>query len=281
MVMKPLQEISLDAPCKLTISQNSAEITVLKYQPHDFQCLKLSGSTYLNQRTGEILDYSLSDDNTKSLDSMRKTFKRLHHLITDNFSGGQSEVFMTLGYAYQMSDTTQLSHDFNLFWRKLKRRYKDCEYISVAEYKGNKSLHFHILIKSLSNKRLFFNRDLVIKLWGQSDVYIKRIPTQRDIESIAKYLNPFTNPKKFQRLPYYERNFRIYNCSKGIVKPETIRLSVGEAMKYMRENHYVKNNETSYDVVANLDDKNNALLNSVINIKYRKGVKENETDRKF
>lgn len=159
-ITKPLQSISLDAECKLTISQNSAEITVLKYKPHDFKCLKLSGSTYLNQRTGEVLDYSSSDDNTKSLDSMRKTFKRLNHLIIDNFSGGQSEVFMTLGYEYQMSDTTQLSHDFNLFWRKLKRRYKECEYISVAEYKGNRSLHLHILIKSLSNKKLFLERDL-------------------------------------------------------------------------------------------------------------------------
>lgn len=89
-VTKPLQDISSDTECKLIISQNSAEITVLKYRPHDFKCLKLSGSTYLNQRTGEILDYSLSDDNTKSLDSMRKTFKRLNHLIIDNFSGGQS-----------------------------------------------------------------------------------------------------------------------------------------------------------------------------------------------
>ena len=270
-VTKPLQDISSDTECrKRIISQNSAEITVLKYRPHDFKCLKLSGSTYLNQRTGEILDYSLSDDNTKSLDSMRKTFKRLNHLIIDNFSGGQSEVFMTLGYEYQMSDTAQLSHDFNLFWRKLKRRYKDYEYISVAEYKGNRSLHLHILIKSLSNKRLFFDRNLIIKLWGQSDVYIKHIPTQRDIEMIAKYLNPFTNPKKFKRLTYYGCNFRIYNCSKGIVKPETIRLSVGEAMKYMRENHYVKNNETSYDVVANLDDKNTVVLNTVKKVYFTK-----------
>lgn len=272
MVMKPLQEISSDTECKLTISQNSAEITVLRYQPHDFKCLKLSGSTYLNQRTGEILDYSLSDDNTKSLESMRKTFKRLNHLIIDNFSGGQSEVFITLGYENLMSDTKQLSHDFNLFWRKLKRRYKDCEYISVAEYKGNKSLHLHILIKSLSNKRLFFDRDLIINLWGQSDVYIERIPTQRDIERIAKYLNPFTNTKKFQRLTYYERNFRIYNCSKGIVKPETIKMSFREAMKFLAENSYERYSETAYDIIADMNDENSVVLNSVSKMKYKKNI---------
>lgn len=270
MVMKPLQEISSDTECKLTISQNSAEITVLKYQPHDFKCLKLSGSTYLNQRTGEILDYSLSDDNTKSLESMRKTFKRLNHLIIDNFSGGQSEVFITLGYENLMSDTKQLSHDFNLFWRKLKRRYKDCEYISVAEYKGNRSLHLHILIKSLSNKKLFLERDLIIKLWRQSDVYIERIPTSKDVECIAKYLNPFTNTKKFQRLTYYERNFRIYNCSKGIVKPETKRLSLKEAIKFLAENHYVKHSETAYDIVADMDDENTVILNTVKKFLYKK-----------
>lgn len=271
-VAKPLQSISLDAECKLIISQNSAEITVLKYQPHDFKCLKLSGGTYLNQRTGEVLDYSSSDDNTKSLDSMRKTFKRLNRLITNNFSGGHSEVFMTLGYEYQMSDTAQLSHDFNLFWRKLKRRYADCEYISVAEYKGNKSLHLHILIKSLSDKTLFFDRNLIIKWWRQSDVYIERIPTSKDVERIAKYLNPFTNPKKFRRLPYYERNFRIYNCSKGIVKPETKKLSFGEAIKFLSESNYVKHSETAYDIVADMNDENSVVLNSVSKMKYKKNI---------
>lgn len=272
MVMKPLQEISSDTECKLIISQNSAEITVLKYRPHDFKCLKLSGNTYLNQRTGEILDYTLSDDNTKSLESMRKTFKRLNHLITNNFNGGLSEVFVTLGYEYQMSDVKQLSHDFNLFWRKLKRRYIDCEYISVAEYKGNKSLHLHIFIKSLSNKRLFFDRDLIINLWGQSDVYIERIPTSKDVEKIAKYLNPFTNSKKFQRLPYYERNFRIYNCSKGIVKPETIKMSFREAMKFLAENSYERYSETAYDIIADMNDESSVVLNSVSKMKYKKNI---------
>lgn len=272
-IHKPWQNISSDKICKLTISQNSAEITALKYSPYDFKCLKMSGSTYLNQRTGEILDYSRTDDNTKSLDSMRKAFKRLNHLIIDNFSGGQSEIFLTLGYEYQMSNVKRLSRDFNLFWRKLKRRYADCEYISVAEYKGNKSLHLHILIKSLSNKKLFFDRDLLIKLWGQSDVYIERIPKTKDVERIAKYLNPFTNPKKFQRLPYYTRNFRIYNSSHGIRKPETIKMSFGEAMNFMRNNSYIKCGENAYDIVANLDDNNNILLNSVEKMLFKKGEK--------
>lgn len=273
-VNTPLQPISSDSECKLTISSNSAEITVLKHKPHDFKCLKLSGNTYVNQRTGEILDYSLSDDNTKSLDSMRKTFKRLNHLIIDNFSGGQSEIFLTLGYEYVMSDIKQLSHDFNLFWRKLKRRYADCEYISVAEYKGNQSLHLHIFIKSLSDKKLFFDRDLIIRLWGHSDVYIERIPTTKDVERIAKYLNPFTNPKKFRRLIYYERNFRIYNCSHGISKPETVKMSFGEAVQYMQNKGYIKHSEKAYDIVANLDDKKKIILNNVKKLNFRRNKNE-------
>ena len=177
---------------------------------------------------------------------------------------------MTLGYEYIMSDIKQLSKDFNLFRRKLKRRNKDFEYISVAEYKGNESLHLHILIKSHSNKRLFFDRNLIIKLWGQRDVYIERIHNSMDIERIAKYLNPFTNPKKFKRLNYYKRNFRIYNCSNGIIQPKITQLSFREAMTYMNQNGYIKNNSKSYNIVANIDNYNDIILNSVTKIYLQK-----------
>lgn len=130
----------------------------------------------------------------------------------------------------------------------------------------------HILIKTLSDKRLFVDRNLVIRWWGQSDVYIERIPTSKDVERIAKYLNPFTNSKKFRRLPYYERNFRIYNCSRGIVKPETIKVSFNKAIQYLSKNNYVKHNFISYDIVADMDDKNSVVLNSVSKIKYKKNI---------
>lgn len=269
-VKKAVPNISPDVICKVTVLQNSAEIAILKYQPYDFKCLKLSGNTYLNQRTGEILNYELTDNNKKSIGSLRKSFKKLYYLILNNFEGGQSEIFMTLGYEYIMSDIKQLSKDFNLFRRKLKRRNKDFEYISVAEYKGNESLHLHILIKSNSNKRLFFDRNLIIKLWGQRDVYIERIHNSMDIERIAKYLNPFTNPKKFKRLNYYKRNFRIYNCSNGIIQPKITQLSFREAMTYMNQNGYIKNNSKSYNIVANIDNYNDIILNSVTKIYLQK-----------
>ena len=59
---------------------------------------------------------------------------------------------MTLGYEYIMSDIKQLSKDFNLFRRKLKRRNKDFEYISVAEYKGNESYIFIFLLNHIQIK---------------------------------------------------------------------------------------------------------------------------------
>lgn len=266
---KPLQTMSLNQKCKLTVSSNYAEIVVLKNYPN-FKCLKLSGSTYLNQRTGEVLEYHITDD-TKSLDSLRKTFKRLTLIIRDNFNGGQSEIFMTLGYNYLMHNTHQLNHDFNLLWRKLKRRYVGCAYISVAEYKGNGSLHLHLLIKELSNKRLYFDRDLIIKMWGNSDIYIERIKTSKDVEKISNYMNPFTNPKKFQRLKYYERNFRIYNCSYGIIKPKTIsNISLGEAIDYLSDKGYVKYKEGAYDIVASLEDEHRIVLNSINKVLFRR-----------
>ena len=202
---------------------------------------------------------------------MRKTFKRLSRLITDNFSGGHSEIFLTLGYNYIMSDTIQLNHDMNLFLRKLKRKYNDFEYISIFEYTKNKSLHIHILIKSSDNRKLVFDRNFIMKIWGQSEVYLERIKTPKDVDRIGKYLNPFTNSKKFQRLSYYERNFRIYNSSQGIVKPQIVSdIFLGQALELLEKVGLKQTNITAYDIIETLENGKEVLLNTVINFFYRK-----------
>ena len=261
----------MNKKCKLVITQNSAELIILSNTPNDFKCTRISDREYINHRTGEVLEYSRNENNTKSLDSMRKTFKRLNYLITDNFNGGQSEVFITLGYNYTMSDTAQLNHDLNLFWRKLKRRYKNCEYISIAEYTEKRGLHLHILIKSSDGQKLVFARDFIIKIWGQNDVYIERIKTSKDIEKISKYLNPFTNPKKFNRLSYYERNFRVYNSSQGIIKPQIESdIIVEQALSLLEEIGFKKSAITSYDIVETIRNGRKITLNNVIKINFSK-----------
>ena len=260
----------MNKKCKLIVSQNSAEVVILRNNPYDFKNSKISDRERFNQYTGEVLeDYSA--DNTKSLDSLRKTFKRLNGLIRDNFKGGQSEVFMTLGYNYTMSDTAQLSHDLNLFWRKLKRRYKNCEYISVAEYKENAGLHLHIILKASDNQKLVLDRDFIIKIWGQTDVYIKRINAVKDVERISRYLNPFANSKKYKRLQYYERNFRIYNSSQGIVKPKIESgILFAQALELLEATGFKKSTITSYDIVDTLQNSITVVYNTVIKINYRK-----------
>lgn len=189
-------DISPDEQVKLIYSDNYAEIKSMDKKSTINSYRRISSNKYFNKETGEVGEYSITADNKKSDESIRKTFNRAKELINLNFSGGKSEVFLTLCYDYTMSDFSRLNRDYESLKRRLNRRFTNCKYITIIEYKDNGSLHLHIFLKSGDNKQLFIDRDLLIKLWGQKSVYIQRINTKKDVNKLANYINPFIMQKK-------------------------------------------------------------------------------------
>ena len=266
-----LENINQDKKIKLTFSDNFAEIISSVKEKIPPNCRRLSSNQYIDKSTGAVKDYSVTNNRILSVDSLRKTYKRLELIIKSNFIGNNSEVFLTLGYDSHMNDYEKLKRDFYSFRKKFDKAYPDCNYIVIVEYKSNGDLHMHILIKH-SSKKLFLDRDLLINLWGQNAVYAKHIDGSSGVDNLTRYLNPFKNDKKFGRLMFYKRNFRIYRRTKGIKSPKFKELPYNEAIKILKDNNYKKFYSSTYNVIGEYNNGCKAVLNDITIMQFRKEV---------
>lgn len=202
---------------------------------------KLDKDRMLNRITGEIVEihHIESRADPKNYQSLRSTFKRLKRLIGANFSGGKSELWLTLTYRESpMTDSKRLYLDFKNFMAKLRRKTKkDLAYLVVIEPQASGSLHAHVLMKTLDKSPLYIENKTVAQVWGQGFVNVRRL---RDTDNVGAYLvaylsnvdlnnlegnfeNVKTKPKKIikgGRLGLYPVGMQIYRTSrKGIHQP--------------------------------------------------------------
>ena len=264
-------EIPVNETIALMYSDNYAEIKSVKIKSDISNYRRINSDKYYNHITGEIGLYKNNTENMKSEASLRKTFRKAENVINLNFDGGESEIFLTLCYDYTMTDTRKLNADYNLFRKKFNRHFPECVYVTVVEYKRNGSLHLHIFLKSCNKERLFLDRDLLIKLWGQRGVYIQRINTREDVKRLINYINPLVCKKKRDCLTYYKRNFRILRISQNAVRPKIIKTTYGNALNMLKDLNYKKDNETAYDIIS-FSDNQSIKLNTIKKIQYRKEI---------
>lgn len=196
---------------------------------------KLSKDSYLVLSTGEVRQYKRQEK--KGGESLRKTMERLRGLIRCNFhSNYQNECFLTLTYKENMTDSRRLYTDWDAFYKRLKRAYKEhnFEYISVAEPQERGAWHLHILLKDADGKKLWIGKDKLTALWGHGMTQIERIKCN-DVG--AYFVTYFTcvqahkwdigetkgarthGQKKADRLHLYPAGFNFYRASRGLERP--------------------------------------------------------------
>lgn len=229
---------------------NKIQITILDRQPQKFKTRRISNDKIFNLGTGEVLHLTSPLNRENSTDSLKKTFKKLEALALNNFSGNKNEAFVTLGYDGEYVSPKTLSHDLKLFWRKVRRKHTNIEYLVVLEYTSSGLLHIHAFIKDVTKKTLWFDRDWLCAAWGQNNVYIQPIKGQRGIERLAKYVNIFQNPKKRDRVKFYQPNCQIFRHSKGIVYPPTEKMTYAEAMELVEGMKLQNKERFSVNVVS-------------------------------
>ena len=153
------------------------EIIELQYLSHkntSAPIKKISKDQYVDLQTGEIKDFAYSENRGQSLDSLRKTFKKLGYLVNNNFSGKKNELWTTLTYADNVQDLKKVSPDFDKFIKRLKyfmaneygevreiaykkkgknKKYKlnvknksKFEFVKVLEPQGRGAWHVHMLV---------------------------------------------------------------------------------------------------------------------------------------
>lgn len=267
----------------VTVMNHLTEIQYLKKNSYKSYIRKIDKDNYLVLETGEIRQFEHIENRSDSYNSLRQTFKKLRYLINNNFCGRSNELFITLTYADNMTDTKKLYTDLDKFNKKMKYRYKDVttiDYLHVVEPQKRGAWHVHTLIRFNELQKVFLPNSELAKIWGHGFVRIEsiknvdnigaylsayladveltddtfRIAVKEDLEVVEKEIDGET--KRFikgGRLNMYPAGINIYRKSKGIEAPERVKTSYKKAKKIAgsAQPHYTKTYEIETDDFTN------------------------------
>jgi hypothetical protein len=263
---------------------------------------KLNKMEYVDLETGEILEYKLNENRGQNVAGLKRTFKEIRNIINNNFTGADNELFVTLTYAENMMDTKKLYKDFELFVRKLKRKYNNVEYMSVIEPQARGAWHCHVLLKFPDADNVYIDNDKdMARMWGHGFTKTRKL---KNVDNIGAYISAYLadveaceenretifdaitrsndilevveknvdgvkkSYVKGARLHMYPSGMNLYRCSRGIKKPET------EKMLYKEVKKIVGSGQASYTRTIDIerDGKTiNAITYEQYNLKRRNG----------
>lgn len=233
---------------KISTVYKTGNITEIITPHHRNECLKkirrLSKTQYVDLETGEVKEYKQHNNRGNNIQGVQRSLATLRRIINLNFTGSNSECFLTLTYSNVMTDTNKLYKDFKNFIAALRRHYP-VEYIAISEPQRSGSFHLHILLKSPTFKKLRIPIETLSELWTHGFSHIEKLPFVNnfgayfavrvtDFYSEDSDINNVNAPKsviKGGRLHFYPPNFKIYRCSKGIKRPLPVQMTYGEAKK--------------------------------------------------
>ena len=232
---------------KVSVQGNVVEVTLLDYHNTKCHAVKFdAGHWYdpenmVDVETGELLLHEYEKSSEKRTDNTQellKTFATIRALVNTNCKDPKKIRWITLTYAENMTDTKRLKRDFNVFWKRFKRRWGGAEYISVIEPQGRGAWHVHLIAIWQSTAPFVPNAELR-ECWGQGFVKVNAV--REDCDNLGAYLSAYLadvevpadgdgtekqvdgKTKKFKkrgRLGMYPAHMQIYRTSRGIARPE-------------------------------------------------------------
>ena len=286
-------DISSSAYVTVTQAGSVVEIQYMEKMNHAATIKKINANEYVDLSTGEIKEFQHIENRSQSYKSLRATFKKLRYLINNNFCGRKNELFITLTYEENMTDTKRLYEDMKNFMKRLKYQFKNSttvDYLSVVEPQQRGAWHVHLLLKFNDLSSVFIPSSELATLWGHGFVKIKRVD---GVDNIGAYLTayladleltPETMAVAFQtghdvvekevdgqkkafikggRLHMYPPGMNLFRKSKGIAYPEREMMTYAGAKKIVgsAQPHYSK----KYEIQT--DDFSNTLIFEQYNLK--------------
>ena len=166
------------APAKMTKMGNITDLVVCDSFTREPICVKVSKDSYVNTRTGEVLDYTHITNRSQCFDSIRKTMRKIRELVNTNVTNIYNVRWITLTYKDNMTDSKRLYHDYEKFWKRFtyycdKRGYSKPRYITVVEPQGRGAWHIHGLF-IWERKAPFIENSVLKEIWGKGFVSIKQ-----------------------------------------------------------------------------------------------------------
>lgn len=241
---------------------------------------KLNSKEYYDKQEKKKKQYKIREHRT--ITGIQNSMKTVKSYLLHNFDGSKNELFLTLTYADAMNDMEKLKKDFNYFWKRLKKQYKDLEYLYVVEMQEDReSLHLHILLKNINHKELFIPLETLTKLWNKGYIWVSQInktdtanliidENKNEKTAIGRVIKYMIKTKSKERVP---KNKNIYSKSKGIVAPPTMEMTLEEAKQFFYDNNYEFHYSYAGDFIST---KSGIVVGSVKGKVYRKKKKIQE-----
>ena len=241
---------------KVTKYGKFTEIMFAKHTPPKGKVnIRHEHGSLVNRRTHKEITVKHSENRSDLLMSLKRSLKKLSHLIACNFSGRKDEKFITLTYSvpYQL-DPNGAKKDWQRLYQNFRNNYPNAKYIAIFEPQGTlypkdekmvPNWHIHLLIKGIKGdispklKKWWRSRGLV-KIKPISEIKTNNLGIY--FTSYSKNLNPkFINDvtrkvirekdasilddddkdiAKGARLLFYPPHFRIYVASQNLKQPQ-------------------------------------------------------------
>lgn len=267
--------ISLNEVVKVIDCNNIKEIIYVDKISNNLKNFRrISKDEILNIATGEMIKIENSVTRKDNIKSLRETIKRLRRLINVNFEGAKNELFITLTYAENMTDYKRLYRDFEVFYKRLKRKFKDIEfiYIYVVEPQRRGAWHVHLLLKAINKDYLFIDNSVISELWCQGFCKTQRLESVDDVGAyLSAYLTDIIcedgSKCKGARLYLYPSGINIYRSSRNCKKPVEKYIKYGEI-----EYKDCKTYEVVYEVLDKEEKHCNYIKKEFYNLKRSKKI---------
>lgn len=179
--------------------------------------------------------------------TLKRARKRVRNLINANVSiGEETDKFITLTYADEMTDIKQGNKDIREFIRRLgwyvKKNQGYVKYVAVPEIQqkrlkkfGVAVWHYHLITFNVP----YVPAEKLKKIWGHGFVKINRTS---GVDNLGAYISKYmTKDGEEKRL----RGNRSYFCSRGLNESFTVKCESGSEQE--KEWEHLLNDPTLYD----------------------------------
>ena len=194
-------------------TQNKSPPNLLNYR-------RISGTSYVDNSTGEIKEFRQSENRSGN----KRSLSHLRRLLLHNLKGDGSELHITLTFSIPVADVHELSGHVKRFIGRLRNRYS-IEYIAILDAHESGNLHLHLLLLKRNGGKLFIPYCDIDSIWGHGRIWGRRV---RKADNLPYY---FTTKEKVERLRFYPPRTRLFRCSAGIKKVVPLKISYKDARK--------------------------------------------------
>lgn len=231
------------------VSNPSNKITIRKLNKYEYKDLK----------TDTTKRYNLDKPTSKS--DVNRKLRKYENIVLTNFTGGASELFITLTCNNHITDIADIKQYYNNFLDNIKQDYQDIDYIGLFEQTEFGCWHIHLFIKNNQHKRLFIPHHKLLEYWKQGAVYV--MPNKNTFQTLGH--SKEKRNERLERFRYFPKGEKMYHKSKGIKIPTREKMAFKECPEFNSANH-TKVSSKTYHI---RNTKNDKVVNTIATEMYK------------